>query len=262
MARAAEGLKKITLELGGSDPCIVLDDADIEGAAKAISIGRFFNCGQACLAVKRLYVQEGVYDALMEKLVARAAKLKPGNGWRRKAADGSDAHGDAAGRGRGPGQGRGRARRPGFFTAAAGRKARSTTRAGSSSRRSWRTCRTARGCGPRRSSARRCRSAASRTSTRAFGWPTTPQYGLGSSIWTTNMAAAHRGRPGDRGRLHLGQRLADRARRAALRRHQAVGLRQGARRRGLPTVHRAEVGRLRRCLTNPARVTGRRRGLA
>ena len=80
MARAAEGLKKVTLELGGSDPCIVLDDADLEGAARAISVGRFFNCGQACLAVKRLYVQEGVHDALLEKLVARAAKLKPGNG--------------------------------------------------------------------------------------------------------------------------------------------------------------------------------------
>src|SRR2546427_11636385 len=80
MARAAEGLKKITLELGGSDPCIVLDDADLEAAARAISIGRFFNCGQACLAVKRLYIQEGAYDALMEKLVARASKLKPGNG--------------------------------------------------------------------------------------------------------------------------------------------------------------------------------------
>src|SRR5216110_396062 len=80
MARAAEGLKKVTLELGGSDPCIVLDDADLEGAARAISVGRFFNCGQACLAVKRLYVQEGVHDALLEKLVARASKLKPGNG--------------------------------------------------------------------------------------------------------------------------------------------------------------------------------------
>jgi len=80
MARAAEQLKKITLELGGSDPCIVLDDADLEAAARAISVGRFFNCGQACLAVKRLYVQEGAYDALMEKLIARASKLKPGNG--------------------------------------------------------------------------------------------------------------------------------------------------------------------------------------
>jgi acyl-CoA reductase-like NAD-dependent aldehyde dehydrogenase len=80
MAAAAEQLKKVTLELGGSDPCIVLDDADIEAAAKAISVGRFFNCGQACLAIKRLYVQEAVFDQLLEKLVARAAKLKPGNG--------------------------------------------------------------------------------------------------------------------------------------------------------------------------------------
>ncbi len=80
MAKAAEHLKKVTLELGGSDPCIVLDDAALEGAARAISVGRFFNCGQQCLSTKRLYVQEGAYDALIEKLVARAAKLKPGNG--------------------------------------------------------------------------------------------------------------------------------------------------------------------------------------
>lgn len=80
MAAAAPYLKKVVLELGGSDPCIVLDDADLEEAAKAISVGRFFNCGQACLAIKRLYVQEGVYDALIDRLVARAAKLKPGNG--------------------------------------------------------------------------------------------------------------------------------------------------------------------------------------
>jgi succinate-semialdehyde dehydrogenase/glutarate-semialdehyde dehydrogenase len=80
MARAADALKKVTLELGGSDPCIVLDDADLEAAARAISVGRFFNCGQACLAVKRLYVQEAAYAPLMEKLVARASKLKPGNG--------------------------------------------------------------------------------------------------------------------------------------------------------------------------------------
>src|SRR5467141_3384402 len=79
-AAAAPLLKKVVLELGGSDPCIVLDDANLEEAAKAISVGRFFNCGQACLAIKRLYVQEGAYDALMEKLVARASKLKPGNG--------------------------------------------------------------------------------------------------------------------------------------------------------------------------------------
>src|SRR5499427_7997690 len=80
MAAAAPYLKKVVLELGGSDPCIVLDDANLDEAAKAISVGRFFNCGQACLAIKRLYVTEGVYDALLEKLVARAKRLKPGNG--------------------------------------------------------------------------------------------------------------------------------------------------------------------------------------
>src|SRR5256884_939754 len=80
MAAAAPFLKKVVLELGGSDPCIVLDDADLDEAAKAISVGRFFNCGQACLAIKRLYVQESVYEELLDKLVARARRLKPGNG--------------------------------------------------------------------------------------------------------------------------------------------------------------------------------------
>lgn len=80
MAGASPRLKQVTLELGGSDPCIVLADANLDEAAKAISTGRFFNCGQACLAVKRLYVQEEVVEPLLEKLAARAARLKPGNG--------------------------------------------------------------------------------------------------------------------------------------------------------------------------------------
>jgi acyl-CoA reductase-like NAD-dependent aldehyde dehydrogenase len=80
MAAAAPYLKKVVLELGGSDPCIVLDDANLDEAAKAISVGRFFNCGQACLAIKRLYVQEGAFDGLMDRLVGRAKRLKPGNG--------------------------------------------------------------------------------------------------------------------------------------------------------------------------------------
>jgi succinate-semialdehyde dehydrogenase/glutarate-semialdehyde dehydrogenase len=76
MSEAAADLKHVTLELGGSDPCIVCDDADIEMAAKAIAIGRFFNCGQACLAVKRVFVQESVADQVIEKVVVRAKKLK------------------------------------------------------------------------------------------------------------------------------------------------------------------------------------------
>ena len=77
---AARGVKRVTLELGGSDPMIVLDDADVDGAVSAASVGRFFNCGQACLAVKRLYVHERVADEVVEKLRAKVAKLTIGPG--------------------------------------------------------------------------------------------------------------------------------------------------------------------------------------
>jgi acyl-CoA reductase-like NAD-dependent aldehyde dehydrogenase len=80
MASAADEVKRVTLELGGSDPAIVCDDADVDGASKAIAIGRFFNAGQACLAVKRVYVQEAVADEFVEKLVGRAKRLKLGSG--------------------------------------------------------------------------------------------------------------------------------------------------------------------------------------
>src|SRR5439155_10858504 len=76
MAEAASDLKHVTLELGGSDPAIVCDDADLEMASKAIAIGRFFNCGQACLAVKRVFVHEAVADQVIEKVTARAKRLK------------------------------------------------------------------------------------------------------------------------------------------------------------------------------------------
>ena len=77
---AARGVKRVTLELGGSDPMLVLDDADLDGAVSAASVGRFFNCGQACLAVKRLYLHEAIADEFVEKLVAKAGKLKVGAG--------------------------------------------------------------------------------------------------------------------------------------------------------------------------------------
>jgi acyl-CoA reductase-like NAD-dependent aldehyde dehydrogenase len=80
MASAAAGIKRVTLELGGSDPAIVCDDADVELAAKSIAIGRFFNCGQACLAVKRVYVQESVAEEFIEKIASRAKRLKVGPG--------------------------------------------------------------------------------------------------------------------------------------------------------------------------------------
>jgi acyl-CoA reductase-like NAD-dependent aldehyde dehydrogenase len=77
---AARGVKRVTLELGGSDPMIVLDDADVDGAVSAASVGRFFNCGQACLAVKRLYVHERVADEVVEKLERKVERLKLGAG--------------------------------------------------------------------------------------------------------------------------------------------------------------------------------------
>jgi len=80
MQMAAESVKRVTLELGGSDPMIVCDDADIDEAVSAASVGRFFNCGQACLAVKRLYVFESIYDEFVSKLVSKVQKLRVGNG--------------------------------------------------------------------------------------------------------------------------------------------------------------------------------------
>jgi acyl-CoA reductase-like NAD-dependent aldehyde dehydrogenase len=80
MAAAAEHLKRVTLELGGSDPMIICDDADLDRAVSAASVGRFFNCGQACLATKRLFVFDTVADEVVERLVAKAARLRVGPG--------------------------------------------------------------------------------------------------------------------------------------------------------------------------------------
>src|SRR5215204_2031772 len=80
MALAAGDLKRTTLELGGSDPMIVCADANLDRAASAASVGRFFNAGQACLATKRLYVFESVADEFVEKLTAKVRKLRVGPG--------------------------------------------------------------------------------------------------------------------------------------------------------------------------------------
>jgi acyl-CoA reductase-like NAD-dependent aldehyde dehydrogenase len=79
-ALAAKGSKRVTLELGGSDPMIICDDADLAGAASAASMGRFYNCGQACLAIKRVYVFEAVADEVVEAIGAKAARLRVGVG--------------------------------------------------------------------------------------------------------------------------------------------------------------------------------------
>lgn len=84
MEVAAKEVKRVTLELGGSDPMIVCDDADLDRAVSAASVGRFFNCGQACLAVKRLYLFDKIADTFMERLTAKVNKLRIGDGIKRE----------------------------------------------------------------------------------------------------------------------------------------------------------------------------------
>jgi acyl-CoA reductase-like NAD-dependent aldehyde dehydrogenase len=79
-ALAATGSKRVTLELGGSDPMIICDDADLARAASAASMGRFYNCGQACLAIKRLYVFESVADEVIDAIAGKARRLRVGLG--------------------------------------------------------------------------------------------------------------------------------------------------------------------------------------
>lgn len=80
MAGASETLKHLTLELGGNDAAIVLDDACPETAAQNIFAAAFMNCGQVCIAVKRVYVQDGIYDDFCEALARCARNAKVGNG--------------------------------------------------------------------------------------------------------------------------------------------------------------------------------------
>ena len=73
------GMKKVTLELGGNDPVIVLNDADIGKAVKGVINGAFLNAGQVCMGVKRVIVEEDVADEFCEKLVEETEKLVMGN---------------------------------------------------------------------------------------------------------------------------------------------------------------------------------------
>jgi acyl-CoA reductase-like NAD-dependent aldehyde dehydrogenase len=79
-ASAAPDLKRVTLELGGNDPAIVLDDADPSAVAAAIFAGAFNNNGQVCSAIKRVYVPEAMYDEVVDALAAQAEAIKVGDG--------------------------------------------------------------------------------------------------------------------------------------------------------------------------------------
>lgn len=80
MESAAGNLKRITLELGGNDPAIVLPDVNIEKTAKELFWAAFQNTAQFCVAAKRLYIHESIYDELAKAIVDYAKTIKIGNG--------------------------------------------------------------------------------------------------------------------------------------------------------------------------------------
>jgi acyl-CoA reductase-like NAD-dependent aldehyde dehydrogenase len=80
MESAARDLKRVTLELGGNDAAIVLPDVDLDAVAQSIFLGAFFNSAQICIATKRLYVHEDVYEGLRDRLAALAGVMKVGDG--------------------------------------------------------------------------------------------------------------------------------------------------------------------------------------
>jgi succinate-semialdehyde dehydrogenase / glutarate-semialdehyde dehydrogenase len=81
MAQSAPSIKKLSLELGGNAPFIVFDDADIDSAVEGAIASKYRNAGQTCVCANRIYVQEGVYDAFVEKFAAKVKTMKVGNGF-------------------------------------------------------------------------------------------------------------------------------------------------------------------------------------
>ncbi|MFC0525184.1 NAD-dependent succinate-semialdehyde dehydrogenase [Pontibacillus salicampi] len=80
MKQSADSIKNLSLELGGQAPLVVLDDADVEKAVEGTMASKFRNAGQTCICANRLYVQEGIYDAFVERLKEEVQQLKVGNG--------------------------------------------------------------------------------------------------------------------------------------------------------------------------------------
>ncbi|MBY4947958.1 NAD-dependent succinate-semialdehyde dehydrogenase [Cupriavidus respiraculi] len=80
LREAADGVKKMSMELGGNAPFIVFDDADVDAAVEGAMISKFRNAGQTCVCANRIYVQAGVYDEFARKLTERVNALRVGRG--------------------------------------------------------------------------------------------------------------------------------------------------------------------------------------
>ena len=81
MKQCAPTIKKLSLELGGNAPFIVFDDADIDSAVEGALISKYRNAGQTCVCANRLYVQDSVYDAFVDKLAVKVRAINVGNGF-------------------------------------------------------------------------------------------------------------------------------------------------------------------------------------
>ncbi|MBN9063583.1 MAG: NAD-dependent succinate-semialdehyde dehydrogenase [Rhizobiales bacterium] len=80
MKQAADTVKKVALELGGNAPFIVFDDADLDKAVEGAIIAKYRNMGQTCVCTNRLYVQDGIHDAFVEKFASEVIRMKVGDG--------------------------------------------------------------------------------------------------------------------------------------------------------------------------------------
>jgi succinate-semialdehyde dehydrogenase/glutarate-semialdehyde dehydrogenase len=80
MRQCAEGIKKVSLELGGNAPFIVFEDADLDAAVAGLMVAKFRNTGQTCISANRIYVQHAVFDRFADKLATAVAQLKVGAG--------------------------------------------------------------------------------------------------------------------------------------------------------------------------------------
>ena len=80
LSQASDTVKKVSMELGGNAPFIVFDDADLDAAVEGAMISKYRNSGQTCVCANRVYVQAGIHDAFVEKLVEKTRALKVGDG--------------------------------------------------------------------------------------------------------------------------------------------------------------------------------------
>ena len=78
-AAAAEGMRHVTMELGGKSPLVIFDDADLENAVSGAILGNFYSSGQVCSNGTRVFVQKGIKDAFLNRLTARLADVKMGD---------------------------------------------------------------------------------------------------------------------------------------------------------------------------------------